>query len=200
MLEKLARGPATVGELAALLPIARPGVSRHLRVLREAGLVEVRQQAQRRVYSLRPEPLAEVDEWLGRYRALWEQRLDAAAHRGGPGETRTKENQMTSNAGADSRVTGSLRSAGGKGVVRMQDRFDTDIDDLWSALTDPSRLARWYGEVEGDLRLGGEFRARLFASGWEGTGRVEACESPRHLLLVTKHVRQADEGVIADSA
>jgi DNA-binding transcriptional ArsR family regulator len=77
MLEKLARGPATVGDLAALLPIARPGVSRHLRVLREAGLVEVRQDAQRRVYSLRPQPLAEIDEWLGRYRALWEQRADA---------------------------------------------------------------------------------------------------------------------------
>src|SRR5215469_13406452 len=77
VLETLIPGPATVGELAALLPIARPGVSRHLRVLREAGLVEVRQQAQRRVYSLRPEPLAEIDEWLGRYRALWEQRLDA---------------------------------------------------------------------------------------------------------------------------
>ena len=77
MLETLAGGPATAGELAALLPIARPGVSRHLRVLREAGLVEVRQQAQRRFYSLRPEPLAEVDEWLGPYRDLWEQRLDA---------------------------------------------------------------------------------------------------------------------------
>jgi DNA-binding transcriptional ArsR family regulator len=77
MLEALAGNPATAGELAALLPIARPGVSRHLRVLREAGLVEVRQEAQRRVYSLRPEPLAEVDEWLARYRALWEQRLDA---------------------------------------------------------------------------------------------------------------------------
>ena len=77
MLETLAGGPATAGELAALLPIARPGASRHLRVLREAGLVEVRQQAQRRVYSLRPEPLAEVDSWLGRYRALWEHRLDA---------------------------------------------------------------------------------------------------------------------------
>ncbi len=76
VLETLAGGPATAGELAALLPIARPGVSRHLRVLREAGLVEVRQQAQRRVYSLRPEPLAEVDAWLGRYRALLEQRLD----------------------------------------------------------------------------------------------------------------------------
>jgi DNA-binding transcriptional ArsR family regulator len=77
MLDTLTRGPATAGELASLLPIARPGVSRHLRVLREAGLVEVRQEAQRRVYSLRPEPLAEVDEWLARYRALWERRLEA---------------------------------------------------------------------------------------------------------------------------
>ncbi len=77
MLETLTDGPATVGELAALLPIARPGVSRHLRVLREAGLVEVRQEAQRRVYSLRLQPLAEIDDWLGQYRALWDQRLDA---------------------------------------------------------------------------------------------------------------------------
>jgi DNA-binding transcriptional ArsR family regulator len=77
VLETLTNGPATAGELAALLPIARPGVSRHLRVLREAGLVEVRQEAQRRIYSLRLEPLAEVEDWLGRYRALWQQRLDA---------------------------------------------------------------------------------------------------------------------------
>ena len=77
MLDTLAGGPATAGELAALLPIARPGVSRHLRVLREAGLVVARQEAQRRVYSLRPQPLSELDEWLGRYRALWNQRLDA---------------------------------------------------------------------------------------------------------------------------
>jgi DNA-binding transcriptional ArsR family regulator len=77
MLEALTGGPASAGELAALLPIARPGVSRHLRVLREAGLVEFRKEAQRRVYGLRPEPFAEVDQWLDRYRALWEQRLDA---------------------------------------------------------------------------------------------------------------------------
>ncbi len=77
LLESLANGPATAGELAALLPIARPGVSRHLRVLREAGLVEVQQEGQRRIYALRPAPLAEVDEWLDRYRRLWEQRFDA---------------------------------------------------------------------------------------------------------------------------
>jgi DNA-binding transcriptional ArsR family regulator len=52
-------------------------VSRHLRVLREAGLVEVRHEAQRRIYSLRPEALIEVDEWLADYRALWQNRLDA---------------------------------------------------------------------------------------------------------------------------
>jgi DNA-binding transcriptional ArsR family regulator len=77
LLEILRDHPATAGELADALPIARPGVSRHLRVLREAGLVDVRQEAQRRIYSLRPEPLAEVDSWLEGYRALWQSRLDA---------------------------------------------------------------------------------------------------------------------------
>lgn len=77
VLEILRENPATSGELADALPIARPGVSRHLRVLREAGLVDVRQEAQRRIYSLRPEALVEVDEWLGEYRALWQNRLDA---------------------------------------------------------------------------------------------------------------------------
>ena len=103
---------------------------------------------------------------------------------------------MTSNARPGVRILGSLRSADGKGIVRVEDRFDTDIDDTWSALTDPRRLARWMGEVEGELRLGGEFRARFFASGWEGTGRVEACEPPRRLLLLTMQPGQPDEQVI----
>jgi uncharacterized protein YndB with AHSA1/START domain len=103
---------------------------------------------------------------------------------------------MTGNARAGGRIIGSLRSADGKGVVRIEDRFETDIDDLWSALTDPSRLVRWLGEVEGDLRLGGEFRARFFASGWEGTGRVEACEPPRRLLVLTRQPDKPDEQAI----
>jgi uncharacterized protein YndB with AHSA1/START domain len=103
---------------------------------------------------------------------------------------------MTSNARGATRILGSLRSADGKGVVRMEDRYGTDIDDLWSALTDPRRLARWLGEVEGDLRPGGEFRALFFASGWEGTGRVEACEPPRRLLLLTKGLDEPYELVI----
>ena len=102
---------------------------------------------------------------------------------------------MTSEAPAGDRILGSLRSAEGKGIVRIEDRFETDVDDLWSALTDPRRLARWIGEVEGDLRLGGEFRFSFFASGSEGTGRVEACEPPR-LLLLTMALDQPDEDVI----
>jgi uncharacterized protein YndB with AHSA1/START domain len=97
---------------------------------------------------------------------------------------------MTSNPRGGTRILGSLRSAAGKGVVRMEDRLDTDIDDLWSALTDPGRLARWYGQVEGDLRPGGEFRLYIESAGLEGTGRVEACEPPRRLLVTT---RETDE-------
>src|SRR6516164_8809327 len=93
------------------------------------------------------------------------------------------------------RILVSTRSADGKGIVRIQDRFGTGIGDLWSALTEPGRLARWIGEVSGDLRLGGEFRFRFFASGSEGTGRVDACEPPRRLLL-TMALGQPDEDVI----
>jgi uncharacterized protein YndB with AHSA1/START domain len=109
--------------------------------------------------------------------------------RSGFRETRRKEHEVTSNAHEGGRILGSLRSADGSGVVRMEDRYAVEIDDLWSALTDPRRLARWYGEIDGDLRLGGEFQARLFASGWEGTGRVDACDPPRRLLLT---MRDAD--------
>ena len=97
---------------------------------------------------------------------------------------------MTSNVREDQRILGSLRTADGVGVVRIQDRFDTGIDDMWSALTDPRRLSRWLGDVEGELRLGGEFRARFFASGWEGTGRVDECEPPRRFKVTTKEQDQ----------
>jgi len=101
---------------------------------------------------------------------------------------------MTSNAHPETRILGSLRSADGKGVVRIEDRYDTDIDDLWSAITDPRRLARRYGQVEGDLRPGGEFHGRL--EFWEGTGRVEACEPPRRLLMTTRGVDEPYDEVI----
>ena len=75
---RLVRGEArSVGEIARHFDISQQAVSQHLQVLREAGLVDVRQEAQRRIYTLRPEALMEVDEWLDGYRALWQNRLDA---------------------------------------------------------------------------------------------------------------------------
>ena len=94
---------------------------------------------------------------------------------------------MTSNVRPDTRILSSLASEHGKGVVRVEDRYTTGIDDLWSAVTDPARLARWFGQIEGDLRPGGEFRASVDG---ERNGRVEACEAPRRLRITW---RESDE-------
>ena len=96
---------------------------------------------------------------------------------------------MTSNASPGTRILGSLRSADGAGVVRIEDRYDTTIDDLWSAITDPDRLARWFGEVDGELSQRGEFRVHIADAG-DRTGQVEACEPPQRLVVTT---RETDE-------
>lgn len=101
---------------------------------------------------------------------------------------------MTFDQAESGRPRGSLRAADGKAVVRMEDRYQTNVDDLWSALTDPERLARWVAQVDGDLKLGGAFRAS-FTSGWEGPGRVDECEPPRR-LLVTLSPGQNDQTII----
>ncbi|MBA2730235.1 MAG: winged helix-turn-helix transcriptional regulator [Euzebyaceae bacterium] len=77
IVELLAERERTAGELAEQFAVSRPAVSRHLRVLREAGLARSRGDAQRRVYRLDPAPLAELDEWLQTYRGFWTGRLDA---------------------------------------------------------------------------------------------------------------------------
>jgi len=77
IVELLSDQERSAGEIASHFETSRPGISRHLRVLREAGLVRVRGEAQRRLYSLDPAPLAELDDWLSRYRAIWTNRLDA---------------------------------------------------------------------------------------------------------------------------
>jgi DNA-binding transcriptional ArsR family regulator len=77
ILDLLRERERSVGELVESLTISQPGMSKHLRVLREVGLVTVRQDAQRRVYELDPKPLAELDAWLAPYRRFWTERLDA---------------------------------------------------------------------------------------------------------------------------
>jgi DNA-binding transcriptional ArsR family regulator len=77
ILDLLLERSRPVGELVDVLGMSQPGVSKHLRVLRDSGFVAVRQDAQRRFYEVRPAPLAEVDQWLEPYRRLWAGRLDA---------------------------------------------------------------------------------------------------------------------------
>ncbi|MBF8184200.1 helix-turn-helix transcriptional regulator [Nonomuraea sp. K274] len=77
ILDLLRAGERSVGELVKRLDLSQPGVSKHLKTLREAGLVAVRIEGKQRVYALRPEPLAEVDQWLEPYRVFWSRRLDA---------------------------------------------------------------------------------------------------------------------------
>jgi DNA-binding transcriptional ArsR family regulator len=78
ILNLLAEGDRTVGELVRAFPsLSQPAVSSHLRVLREAGLVQVRRQAQRRIYAIRPEGWAELDAWISKYRSFWEVQLDS---------------------------------------------------------------------------------------------------------------------------
>ena len=98
---------------------------------------------------------------------------------------------MTSNPRPGPRILGSLRSAGGKGVVRIEDRYGTGIDDLWQALTDPDRLASWYGQVEGDLRPGGQFRLHVEDADSDATGGVEACEPPQRLQVMTRETEES---------
>ena len=77
IVELLSEGERSAGQIAAEFPTSRPGVTRHLRVLREHGLVRARDEGQRRMYSLDPAPLVELEEWLARYRSFWTNRLDA---------------------------------------------------------------------------------------------------------------------------
>ncbi len=76
ILDLLRTDERPVGELVSSLDISQPAVSKHLRILREAGLVEARADARQRVYRLRPEPLKAIDDWLAPYRAQWQSRLD----------------------------------------------------------------------------------------------------------------------------
>jgi uncharacterized protein YndB with AHSA1/START domain len=101
---------------------------------------------------------------------------------------------MTADVQPNPRILGTLRIEDGVGIVRVEDSFDTDINDLWSAVTDPSRLSRWLCDVEGDRRVGGVIRLHFHGTGWEGASTIQACEAPNHFKLTGK-----DEGLDYES-
>jgi uncharacterized protein YndB with AHSA1/START domain len=93
------------------------------------------------------------------------------------------------------KIVGTMRSLDAtRGAVRVEDVYDTDIDDLWEACTNPERLARWIAKVSGDLHVGGSIHA-VFTSTWTGPGRIDVCEKP-HRLLITTEPGTEDEGQI----
>jgi len=94
------------------------------------------------------------------------------------------------------RILGRLQAEAGKGIVHLENRFETGIGELWSALTDPGRLAGWYGQVEGDLRPGGVFHSHVWASGWDGTGRVDVCEPGQRLVVTSKEADAPEEEIL----
>jgi len=84
------------------------------------------------------------------------------------------------------RMTGTMRALDEtRGAVRVEDVYETDIEDLWEACTTPERLARWIAEVSGDLREGGTLHL-VFTSTWTGPARVDVCDAPHHLVLTTE--------------
>jgi uncharacterized protein YndB with AHSA1/START domain len=98
-------------------------------------------------------------------------------------QTRTMNDEQAtaSHANQGFEVRGSLAVDKGRGVLRYEMAVAAPPAAVWEALTDPARLATWYGRVEGDLRLGGTYHALLFPSGWEGDGQVLTCEPARQL-------------------
>jgi DNA-binding transcriptional ArsR family regulator/uncharacterized protein YndB with AHSA1/START domain len=154
ILDLLRDGERSVGELVDRLSLSQPGVSKHLRVLREAGLVEVRPEGQRRLYELRAEPLAEVDSWLSPYRRFWSSRLDALErHLDDEEDWRMQSHQNE---------YGTVEQIRGRWVLRFERRFPHPREKVWDAITRPEQISEWFGEGEIDLELveGGKFELR----------------------------------------
>ena len=136
ILDLLRERPRFVGELVDLLQISQPGVSKHLRVLRTAGLVRVRQEAQRRRYELRPEPLAEVDRWLAAYRDLLEERYSRLD------ELLVELQQQEVAVSQNNRAVVSLPSQNEILITRL---FAAPRELVFRAHTDPLLIPRWWG-------------------------------------------------------
>ena len=100
----------------------------------------------------------------------------------------------------DPRVKGSLRAADGAGVVRIEDRYDTDIDDLWSASPNPTGWPAGGDGVDGDLRPGGEIRLFVESARLDSTGRMEACEPPHRFRVTSRETAESWAGGPADAA
>jgi DNA-binding transcriptional ArsR family regulator/uncharacterized protein YndB with AHSA1/START domain len=151
ILDLLLASERPVGELVALLGLSQPAVSKHLRILREAGLVDVQVDAQRRLYRVQPEPLRAVDEWLEPYRRMWAERLDAL-------ERHLED--MAESDGEERSMYGQLeQDANGRSRLRFTRTLHHPREKVWRAVTEPEHLAAWFPTtIEGERAAGAPLR------------------------------------------
>lgn len=138
ILDLLLDRPRSVGELVERLGLPQSGISKHLRVLREAGLVRVRRDAQRRWYELRHTPLQEIDSWLAPYRRLWTEHLDALERRL-DGMPHSPESHVKDHA-----MNETLQTVDGRSVLRFERRLQHPLEKVWRAVTESKHLAAWF--------------------------------------------------------
>ena len=100
---------------------------------------------------------------------------------------------MTDETSGTPRILGTLHAVGWPGCVRIEDTVAASPDEVWAALTDPSRIADWLGDITGDLREGGEYRGFWRVSGWDGVGRILTCDPQRRLVLSSREVDATTE-------
>ena len=182
MLEILRDHPATAGELAEALPIARPGVSRHLRVLREAG--SGRPSARTRSGGSTASDRRPWSSWT----TGWRTTAPSGSTGWTPCTPRSPEAKEPDRETPRERTHRDHRHHArrtARGAVRVEDVYDTDIDDLWLACTRPERLARWIAQVTVTCGRAATVQA-VFTSTWSGPARIEACDAPHHLLLTAE--------------
>ena len=175
ILSLLLSSERSVGELERELRLSQPSVSKHLRVLREAGFVESRIEAQRRLYRLRPEPLMELDAWLVPFRRFWskhvdalERHLDKMDHPKAPSVKERKETTMTSHSReqyAPGAAAGAeVRKEGEKWTLVLVRDLPHPPAKVWKALTEPEHLREW-APFDSDRSLGAVGTAKLTTVG-----------------------------------
>eukprot|EP01036_Dinobryon_divergens_P057970 gene57970-77359_t len=157
ILDLLRGGELPAGDLVEATGLSQPGVSKHLRMLREAGLVSVRPDGQRRLYRLEAGELAALDDWIKPFRAFWANKLDAL--------------ELLSDA-----PLGVVTTHGDTQQVVFERQLRAPVEKVWAALTTPERLADWFGDAVVDLRVGGSIRL------WKEVDvEITVCDPPNSL-------------------
>ena len=162
ILARLARGEASVNELAAPFAMSQPAISKHLKVLEKAGLIARGRDAQRRPCRIVAKPLGDADAWLQAYREFWKAASNASTTCSSSSNREATDEERK----ASMKNTGTLKvEVRGDREIVMTRVFDAPRDLVWKAMTQPELMKRWFGphghqliECEIDLRPGGKWR------------------------------------------